>query len=135
MPRWATLVEIAGVSFTGCRAVIVDGQPFNTSYRGSGLPSADGTPYMQRISVGVKNVAFGINFVRADADKLSDVLTAIQAAEAAGNPFVVAYTDALYTLDLLVWPDYNQRWYSHGPESEDMIDDVTFRFLSVANNV
>lgn len=133
MPRWASTITIAGVDFSGCRGLIQGGSEFDTEWRGSIDWAADGTPHVQIIDVGVKGLPFGIQIPNIEASKIASALTAIRAAEATQSTFVVELTDALNTISVLAYPDYSQRpWFTHGPESEGMIADVVFRFISMA---
>jgi hypothetical protein len=132
MPRWNIKTKIAGVDFSNCRATIIDGDAFASDFRGSITPAADGTPHVERANKGVKGNKFGVSMLYAEAQMIKDTLAAIQAAEADGEPFVVELEDALYDLALYVYLDYDQRPYTHGPESEDIIQNVVFRFVALS---
>jgi hypothetical protein len=132
MPRWASLVEIAGVSFTGCRAILLDPHVFSLSLAGSVLPSADGTPHIQTVNVGVRGKAYGIQMAHADADKIIEALAAINTALSTGLTFPVHLVDALHDINVQSYPDFNQPFPTYGPESEGIIENVIFRFVAVA---
>jgi hypothetical protein len=135
MPRFNTTTIIAGVDFSACRAVIVDGPLFASNYRGSNAIAADGTPHPQRVNKGVKGNKFGCQMDKADKTLILAALAAIQAAEAAGTTFRVQMQDALYNIDVLVYPDYDVQPFTHGPESEDIIEALVFRFIAMAQYV
>ena len=133
MARWATTIEVAGVSLTGCRGLILDGNNFGSSYRGSVDWANDGTPYPQFVNVGVKGIAFGLSLTSTEASDLTAILTAIQTSEAARGTFRVHLVDGLYNIDVNAVADYSQQqWLTHGRESEGWIEEVTFRFISVS---
>lgn len=133
MPRWASKIIIAGIDFTGCRGLIINGAELTDDVGGSVEYAADGTPHIQTVTVGKKGHPFGISMPNIEASKISSARTAIKTAEAAQEAVEVWFTDALDDIHVLAYPDYSQRpWFSHGPESEGMIQDVTFKFISVA---
>jgi hypothetical protein len=132
MPRWNTTTIIAGVDFSLCRAVILDGAQFASGYRGSVAQAADGTPHIQRVAKGVKGNRFGSQMVKARAELILEALTAIREAEAAQEAFRVQEVDGLYDIDVWVYPDYDVQWFTHGDESEGIIENVVFRFVALA---
>jgi hypothetical protein len=136
MARWATLCEIAGVSFTGCRAEIVDPEGFNSVYAGSIDWGNKGGTNVQVVNRGVKGVLFGIKMESAESTQLANTLFAISSALSGGNAFRVQHTEGLYTLDLDCEPDYTQgdKWFSHGKQSEGWYENVLFRFATVGQH-
>lgn len=134
MARWATLVEIAGVSFTGCRAEIVDPAGFLSIYAGSVDWANDGTAHVQVFNRGVKGIPFGIKMVSSAITSLSPMVAAVQAAQAADLNFRVKITEGLYTIDVMAVPDYNASpsWLTHGKHSEGWYEDILMRFISEA---
>lgn len=132
MARWATLIEIAGVEFTGCRAEIVDAQPFLSSYAGSVDQANDGTPYPQVFNRGVKGIQFGVQFQNTESAKITDVFSAIQTAEGANTTFEVHIEDGLYDVNVHVVPDYSTQWFTHGKHSEGWYESALFRFITKA---
>lgn len=134
MPRWAIITIIAGVDFSQCAATIINGGRFATTRRGSIVRAADGAPHVQSINVGVKGLGFGINMQYADADLINQARVAINTAEAAQAAFVVHIQDALYDINVWAYPDYDvDEWLSTGPESEGIIENVTFRFVALSS--
>lgn len=132
MPRWATQMIIAGVDFSNCRTLILDGGRFASDYKGSMVLAADGTPHIQRVLTGTKGLLFGASVLFANANDLLDLKDAIMAAEAAHAPFRVQAEDALVTIDENCWPDYNtDQWFSYGPESEGIVENFVLRLISV----
>jgi hypothetical protein len=130
MARWATLVEIAGVSLTGCRAEILNGEGFHSAYVGSNEFANDGDVHTQVVNRGTKGILFGIKFVSTQSSDLADILSAIQTAQAARVTFNVKINDGLYSVDHACNPDYSQQWLAHGEHSEGWYQDVTFRFVT-----
>lgn len=132
MPRWATQMIIAGVDFSNCRTVILDGGRFASDYKGSMVIAADGTPHVQRVMTGTKGILFGASVLFANAADLTALKYAIMAAETAQTPFRVQAEDALVAIDEDCWPDYNtDQWYAYGPESEGIVENFVLRLISV----
>lgn len=137
MPAWNITTILAGVDFSNCQAVIVDGANRVTDYAGSSVKASDGTPHVQRFKTGGigKSVGrnYGVNFPQLDAALLQQFYTAVETAEEAGLPFRVQMEDAKREIDDYCWPDYNSNpWLTEGAELEGIISDVTIRFESVA---
>lgn len=133
MPRWNIVTIIAGVDFSQCKAVIVDGAAFSTIYAGSVARAADGLPHPQRVNRGVKGISFGVRMERAEAEAINELRAAVQAAEAAAQAFRVQVKDALYDKDVWAIPDYSQAtWITHADESEGIIEGVVLRFIAMA---
>lgn len=134
MSRWATFVEIAGISFTGCRATVVDGSGFLSIYGGSVDWANDNTAHQQVFNRGVKGIAFGIQMLSTEISALQDVFDAVETAEAANTTITVKITEGLYDINVLAVPDYSvsPSWVSSGPHSEGWIQDVLMRFISKA---
>jgi len=132
VPRWNSVSIIAGVDFSQCKALTVGGARFKSNFRGSITPSADGTPYVQRINKGVKGNKFGVTMEFADATMLSSALTAIQTAENLGQAFRVQLTDALNAIDVWAILDYDQESFTHGAESEGIVSNVAFQFVALS---
>lgn len=134
MGRWNIQTIIAGVDFSLCRAVIVDGANFATLYAGSVARSAFGIPHVQRVRRDVKGLPVGVHMERAEAETINTMRAAVQVKEAAAQAFRLQLQDALYTLDVWAVPDYSQQtWITHGEESEGIIENVTMRFIVVDN--
>lgn len=135
MARWATTIEVAGVSFTGCRGEILDGWQFATPYSGSIDTAADGTPHPQVVNRGVKGLAFGLQLASAQIATILEALEAINDAIAAQEAFAVRLADGLFDIDVVAHVDYSQQWFAPGKESEGWVEGVTFRFVSAGVNV
>jgi hypothetical protein len=137
MARWATLCEIAGVSFTGCRAEIVDPEGFNNIYAGSVDWGNKSGTNVQVVNRGVKGVLWGIKMQTASSTNLSNTLAAIATALATSNHyFRVKHTEGIYTLDLNCVPDYTQgdKWFTHDKQSEGWYENVLWRFATVGQH-
>lgn len=133
MARWATLVEVAGNSFTGCRAEVVDGQGFLSVYGGSVDWANDGRAHVQVFNRGIKGIAFGIQMLSTQISILQDTIADVQTSQAANATFRVKITEGLYTIDVMVVPDYSAgNWLTHGKHSEGWIENVLMRFISEA---
>lgn len=134
MARWATVVEIAGVIFSGCRAEMLDGKGLMSNYSGSVDWGNDYSPSVQTFNRGKKGVPFGIQFVSMEIEDLQDMVDAIKTAQAAGNSFRVKITDGIFSgtnaLDLNATPDYNVDWLQTGSHSEGWVTNVILRFIS-----
>lgn len=131
MARWATLVDIAGVDYTGCRAEIIDGQAFLSPMVGSVDWANDMTPHVQLINRGVKGIQFGINMLSVESSKITSTVNNIKTAQSTNTTVRVRITDGLYTIDVNAVPDYSQQeWLTHGPHSEGWYQNVVWRFVS-----
>lgn len=130
MARWATLVEIAGNSFTGCRAIIIDGHQFNSAYVGSVDYANDASAKAQTVYRGVKGIKFGISMLSAEITKVQDTLADIQTAQAANSNFIVKITEGLYTINVYAIPDYEQApWFTYDKHSEGWLENALWRFV------
>lgn len=135
MPRWASRIIIAGIDFSGCRGEIRGGNEFDSPIEGSIDWAASGAVYPQLIEVGVVGQPFGVDMLHMEATMIADAMAAIRAAQATGDPFEVWLTDALNDIHVFAFPDYRTAWFTHGPESEGMIDAPSFKFVSAATYV
>jgi hypothetical protein len=132
VPRWNTETLVAGVDFSQCRATILDGPNFATIYAGSTVIAGDGTPHTQRVNRGVKGLKFGTSMPFAPAAQINAARTAIEATEAAQEPFHVRLVNALYEIDVWAIVDYDQQWLAHGEESEGIIENLVMRFVALS---
>jgi hypothetical protein len=93
MPAWNITTIIAGVDFSNCQALIVDGQKRASDYVGSIITAADGTKHRQRVKTGGvgKSVGrnYGVNLPQVEATLVQAALAAIATAEDANIPFRV----------------------------------------------
>lgn len=137
MARWATVCEIAGNSFTGCRAVILDGHQFNSIYIGSVDWANDSSVKAQVVNRGVKGIQFGISMLSAEMSKVTDTLSDIQTSQAANSNFRVTISEGLYALDLLCVPDYTVEngFFTYDKHSEGWLENGVWRFISQAQYV
>lgn len=135
MARFAEQIEIAGVVFTGCKGLLLDGNQFSDSVRGSIDWANDSTPHVQIVDTQYKGILFGISLGSEDSAGLIETyhqtVAAIKAQRTNPGYSLVEYEDEQYVLELRVKPDYNQIWYSYGPFSEGYLKGVTFRFVVV----
>ena len=130
MARWATLIEVAGNSFTGCRGEIVDGQGFLSAYAGSVDWANDAKPHTQVFNRGVKGIPFGIQMVSSEQTLLLATIDDVRTAQAANATFRVKLNDSIYTIDVQAVPDYSAGWITHGKHSEGWVENVLMRFIS-----
>src|SRR4051794_35651383 len=128
MGRWNSETIIGTVDFSLCKVTLIEGYKFASTMRGNVARAAGGAPRAQTFDPGPTN-DFGLSMVRANSDQITEALEEIRAAEAAQSGFRVRAVDALYTVDVIVLPDYNTQWLTHGPESEGIIEDLTWRFV------
>lgn len=136
MARWATLVEIAGISFTGCRAEVLDGEPFLSQYVGSSQIANSFVPNVQVVNRGVKGIDFGIQMASNETTKIQQALTAIQTSQSLKQTFVVKIIDGIYNINVNVVPDYNQFPYlKMGQHSEGWYENIIWRFTSKSQGV
>lgn len=132
MSRWAENVEIAGVSFADCRVEVLDGDEFASEVRGTVNVAASGLPRLVAVRLtGGKGRFFGLAIPHAWADSLAEANAAIAAAQADLTPFLVRGTTALYTIDHYCHLDPGQKPFAHGAESEGIIEQVVYRFVTV----
>ena len=131
MARWATLCEIGGVEFTGCRVEIVDAGGFRSQYAGSVDWANDGTPHIQAVNRGVKGIQFGLRMASAEGSKLESVFSAIATGEGTQVGIVVTVTDGIFDIDVTAVADYSVDWFTFAKHSEGWYEDVTLRFISV----
>ena len=130
MARWATTIVIAGIVFTGCRADILDGDQFASVYRGSVEWANEGTADAQIVNVGTRGNPFGIALLSNEIIKIKQALAAVNLAVANNTTFAVNVVDEVYTINVNAIPDWNQKWFSHGPHSDGWLESVIFRFVS-----
>lgn len=132
MARYATMFELAGISFSGCRALLLDGDQFADSEKGSINWAMDGTPHPLTIDTLHKGTQFGCVIGTEDGAapiaKVHQTINAIKAAKGQGF-FMFNYVDEQYTLQLKVIRDWTQRWYQYGRFSEGYLPNVTFRLV------
>ena len=131
MPRWASQIEIAGQSFTGCRAEIVDGESFASPFRGSVEWANSGQADFQTVNVGVKGNAFGLQMLSNEIIDVKSCLTAINAAINNNELFRVIVVDEMYSIHVMCSVDWNANpWFKHGRPAEGWVENVLFRFVS-----
>jgi len=132
MARWATTVTIGGVDFTGCRAEIIDGEPFFSEYVGSVDYGNDKTVHAQVVNRGTKGVAFGIQFVSSEQGDIEDLVDAVRAAQGSNATFNTTITDGIFEVNVNSIPDYNQSkgWLTLGKHSEGWYENMLIRVIS-----
>lgn len=133
--RFPSLIEIAGISYTGCRAKLLNGEEFADSFRGSVNNGIDSTPHIHGVETLYRGLPFGV-IVAPDDDsgveisKVNQTLNAIKTNRATVGFFVFRLDDAQYSISVKAIPDYNQVWYSTGDKySGEYVSQVTFRFI------
>lgn len=133
MSRWATVCVIAGVSFTGCRAELIDANEFLDDYAESGDWGNDSTMHIQGINRGVKGLTFGIKFASIEISKINNVRSAVAAAKASKVTFRITITDDPFDIDVngSTDPTAQGGWLQYpGLHSEGWAEDVTMRFVA-----
>lgn len=130
MARWATTIIVAGVDFSGCRGEIINGKVFQSTVRGSVDWVAGGDISTQHVVVGVKGHTFGLQMLSSDLTKVDNMFTAIDAAMAAGNTFVVNLIDELQTINLNCIVNYNEDWADYGQPAQGYVPNVRLLFIS-----
>lgn len=129
MSRFATVCEIAGVVFTGCRANVVEAVGTLSNYGGSMDYGNDHEPHAQVFNRGKKGVPFGIKFASLEQSKIEQVRAAIEAAMAANTTFVVEINDSIYSINANCIRAFDREWIEHPPEhSESWMKDTTIWF-------
>ena len=128
--RWAELIEIGDVSYTGCRGELIDGGAFFDPFVGSSRQGNDGTINMQVVDRGVKGIAFGLKLVSTHQDSLIDLLAEIQAAHTNHLSIVMEITEGIIEKRLYVTKDFNQTFFTYEKYSESYYENVVFRFMS-----
>jgi hypothetical protein len=132
MSRWVEDAEIAGVSFEGCQVLLLDGAEFATEVRGSVNVAASGLPRLVAVRLtNGRGRFFGFSLPYAPADKLALANDAITEAQATLTPFLVRGTTALYTVNHYCHLDPGQKEFDTGKESEGIIEQVVYRFVTV----
>lgn len=130
MARWATVCKIADITFTGCRAEVVDGEPFLSPVAGSVEWANDNKPHIQVFDRGVEGIQFGITMASQQISKIEDAVENINAAISTGATFEVEIDDGIYEIAVNCFPDFSQKWYVAGKHSEGWYEGITWRFVS-----
>lgn len=131
--RWAELMEIGGVEFTGCRGELIDGGDFFDRFVGSYDQGNDGTIDVQVVDRGTKGIAFGLKLTSTRQSKVQDVLAAIDTAQQEHESIIVEITDGLIEIEINATRDYTQTFFSYSKYSEGYYEDVVLRFLSLGD--
>lgn len=134
MARWATVCEVAGISFTGCRVELVNAEAFKNVLAGSVDFANDGTPHVQVLNRGVKGIQFGLKFVSTPQTDLTALFAAIDVAQGSNNSFTVEVADGLFDIDIQAVPDYTVEWFTYEKHSEGWYENVVLRFISIEEN-
>lgn len=127
--------EIAGVSLIHegdpVRCDIVDGARTQARRFVNQRIGADGTVYTQGFDTEGKAAKFGIHFPNIPIDMFLNIITNINAAIDAGDSFDVNLQDDFHTLAVSCTVDGSEFLnYPAQRTNEQIIDDVTFRFIS-----
>ena len=132
MPRWASVIAVAGVTFTGCRGIILDGEVFSSTYAGSVTWANSAKANAQIVNKGVKGNRFGLQMDSAESSKLVTMLAAMQTAESGAGTFLVNLVDEFVTINHYCLKDYSlgDKWFQKGQTSEGWTENVILRFIS-----
>ena len=137
--RYADLIEIAGVSFTGCKGLLLDGDGFADPVRGSIDWSIDSTPVEQVLDTQLKGTQFGVALgTDGGANLISEfnnTLYAITRQLREQGWFSFVWQDQQYNIDAKVRKDWSQRWYQYGKYSAGYLESVVFRFVVLEANL
>jgi len=128
--RWASIIEIAGISFSGCRGEIQNGVQFLTPFKGSVEHAASGKPHVQHVNTQYRGLQYGIIMVSVEQDKFNDMVAAIRTAQLSGSTFVTRFVDEVYNINVNAYVDYTREWVTHGQPSSGMIPNVALSFIS-----
>lgn len=132
MSRWVQDVVIAGVSFADCRVELLDGDEFASDIRSSVNVAASGLPRLVAVRLtNGKGRFFGYQMPYAPAALLAEANANIAAAEALLAPFLVQGISALFEINHYCFTDPGQKPFAVGKESESVIENVTYRFVTV----
>ena len=138
MPRFPSVIEIAGIVYTGCRGLLIDGHQFADSVKGSVEWAMDSTPHPQTIDTQFKGVQFGFQLGMDDGavtiEKVAQTVQAIKDSRASIGHFPFYVVDSQYTIDVDAVPDYTQVWYNTGRYSDGYVKEVVFRFIVMQAN-
>lgn len=133
MARFATTIVIAGITYSGCKGLLLDGQQFADPVKGSVAWAMDSTPHPQSVNTQFKGLQFGVSLGEGQAanliSKVNSTIIAIRSAMNTNEWFPLLWTDEQYTLSLRCIKDFSQQWYSYGPYSEGYLQSVVFRFI------
>lgn len=133
MARFASVIEIAGISYTGCRGLLINGEEFADAIRGSVNWGLESTPHPHSIDTLFKGLPFGVSLGSDDGgnliSKVNLTLNAIKTARATVGYFTFVWVDEQYNINAKLIQDFNQQWYTTGRYSEGVIKGITFRFI------
>lgn len=137
--RWAS-GSVAGVALTDSggrdlRTDVIDAEGLHETLVGNSLESLDLTVHTQLLTRNKKGVHFGIRVAQMPVAKWSAIVTAIEAAIGAGNPFPVILTDTgvVDNISVKCVPDYAANGGSlvkRGGMAAGYVKDVVMRFIS-----
>ena len=130
MGRFASTVVIAGVTFSGCRVILLDAEKFLSAYVGSVAWANSGKANAQIVNVGVKGNAFGLQMDTAEVSKLLTLADNTETAESTLGTFGVQVVDDMYSFNVNCIKDYTQKWITHGLVSEGWAESVIIRVIS-----
>lgn len=137
--RWAS-GSIAGVTLVDeggrdLRVDLVDVEPLHETLAGNALEALDLTVHVQLLARNKAGVHFGVTIPQMPAAKWTALVTAIEAALLAGNPFPVILADSggVDDIDVLAVPDYQANkgaFLTRGGMAAGYIKNVVMRFVS-----
>ena len=130
MAKWCSLIEVAGVSFTGCRGQIMDAANFMSPFRGSVEWTNDGGVNAQQVNTNYKGVQFGLAMSSVEITKMNLLKAAALAAQMARTTFEVWLVDELHNIRCNAILDSSQaRPISHGDPLGGYVEEVVIRFI------
>lgn len=120
------------VSGTPLRAHVPGEQGFASSYAGSSVHAADGTPHTQLINRGVKGIEFEVLAEFCPETLITLVLAQLNAALAAASA-VRVIVDSQTDFDVMAVPVFQDgALYTFASRSGGIARNVRFKFLSTA---
>jgi hypothetical protein len=140
--RWAS-GSIAGVALVDsggrdCRIDVIGAEALRSRYTGKASVDLNFGVHLQVADVARKNVRFQVKVAQLLIAKRNAVITAIEAAVAAGNAFNVTLADAnnVDAINDFCLPDYEAaggRLFTRGGFSGGYIKDCVFYFVTTGS--
>lgn len=131
--RFADLIEIAGVSFTGCRGILLDGFGFADPVKESVDWALDATPVNQLFNTQFRGLQFGVSIGEDNAanliSKVNNTIYAIRNSVQLNGWFTFEWIDKQYNIEARIIKDSSQQWFTYGKYSGDYLESIVFRFI------
>lgn len=135
--RFADLIIIAGIDYSGCRGLITDGAGFADPVRETVDWSINANPVNQILNTNFIGMQFGITIGADNAGnlitKVNDTLLAIRAQLGTDGTFHFQWEDQQYKIEARCVKDTTQAWYQYGPYSAGYLESIVFRFIIKQN--